>query len=445
MYFGTDSRAAGLLIGACLATLWQPWKESHQKPRKIWLIDILGWGLLFLIIYLFVSLNEFHPLLYHGGITIFSLASVGLIFAATHSETTLSRFLEIPIMRWLGTRSYGIYLWHFPVFMMLRPGSDVNLSIFPLFAIQLSLTFLFAEASYRWIELPIRKVGFRSFGTSIKKKFIKKPYPYLLSIIILVIFTFSNTNIGRELIKGTFTSDFFRIQTSFLENFIPDGKEVSQPHSPQPSQTVETQSPPPTNTTDVNPQTPTLPSTISTQVEQQAKGTELIGTQATEEYHHVDYTFIGDSVMEGVSGMLLSTFGENIYIDTEQSRNVEDGPEIIDTLAEEGNLAPIVIIHLGTNRLFEEDHFQSLLETLVNHQVTQIYIINVRRPIRWESLANKRLEEVISKWDQAILLDWYTKSDNKPGYFGEDQVHLTTYGKKAYLNLIQDTIAGNSD
>ena len=110
----------------------------------------------------------------------------------------------------------------------------------------------------------------------------------------------------------------------------------------------------------------------------------------------MEYTFIGDSVMEGVSEMLLAAFGENIYIDTEKSRNVEDGPEIINTLAEEGNLAPIVIIHLGTNRLFEEDHFQSLLETLANHQVTQIYIINVRRPIRWESLANKRLEEVVS-------------------------------------------------
>ena len=445
VYFGTDTRAAGLLIGACLATLWQPWKESHQKPRKKWLIDILGWGFLFLIIYFFVTLNEFHPLLYHGGITIFSLASAGLIFAATHSETTLSRFLEIPIMRWLGTRSYGIYLWHFPVFMMSRSGSDVNLPVIPLFAIQLSLTLLIAEASYRWIELPIRKIGFRSFATTVKTQFIKKPYPYLISIIILVIFTFSATNIGRELIRGTFTSDFFRIQTSSSENLIPDGKEVSQPYSPQPSQTGETQSPPPTNTADVSPQTPTLPSTLSTQVEQQAIGTEIIGTQATEEYHNVEYTFIGDSVMEGVSEMLLATFGENIYIDTEKSRNMEDGPEIIDALAEEGNLAPIVIIHLGTNRLFEEDHFQSLLETLANHQVTQIYIINVRRPIRWESLANKRLKEGASGWDQAILLDWYTKSDNKPGYFGEDEIHLTTYGKKAYLNLIQDTIAGNSD
>ena len=158
--------------------------------------------------YSFVTLNEYHPLLYHGGITIFSLASAGLIFAATHSETTISRFLEIPIMRWLGTRSYGIYLWHFPIFMMLRPGTDVNLPIIPLFAIQLSLTFLFAEASYRWIELPIRKVGFRSFGTSIKKQFIKKPYPYLLSIIILVIITFSNTAIGREIIRETFTPWF---------------------------------------------------------------------------------------------------------------------------------------------------------------------------------------------------------------------------------------------
>lgn len=445
VYFGTDTRASGLLIGACLATIWQPWRKSPQKSGNKWLIDILGWGLLILISYLFVTLNEYNPYLYHGGITLFSLASAGLIFSATHSKTTISRFLELPIMRWIGTRSYGIYLWHFPVFMMLRSGSDVNLPVYPLFAIQLSLTLLFAEASYRWFELPIRKVGFRSFGGSIKKRFLKNPSPYLISIIFFVIFSFSTSTIGRELIRETFNTDSFNFLTSSSENSIPDGNLLSQLDSPQPSQSVETQSPPPTNTDDVSPHTPTLPSTFSTLEEQQAIGTEINGTQEIEEIHHVDYTFIGDSVMEGVSEMLLATFGENIYIDTEKSRNMEDGPEILDSLAEEGNLAPIVIIHLGTNRLFEEDHIQSLLETLANHQVTEIYIINVRRPIRWESLANKRLEEGVSIWDQAILLDWYTTSDNKPGYFGEDEVHLTTYGKKAYLDLIQDTITGNSD
>jgi len=445
VYFGTDTRASGLLIGACLATLWQPWRKPPQKTDNKWLVDVMGWGLLILISYLFVTLNEYNPYLYHGAITLFSLASAGLIYSATHSDTTISRFLEIPIMRWIGTRSYGIYLWHFPVFMMLRPVSDVNLPIIPLFAIQLSLTFLFAEASYRWIELPIRKVGFRSFGISIKKQYLKQPLPYLLSIIIVVIFTFSTTDFGREIIGNTFTDDLFSVQISSSDDLIPDGKQGSPSASPQPSQTLETQSLPITITADVSSQTATLPSSFSTQVEQLADGTEVLETQATEEYHNVDYTFIGDSVMEGASDLILATFGENIYIDTEQSRNVEDGPEIIDMLAEEGNLAPIVIIHLGTNRLFEEDHFQTLMETLANHQITQIYIINVRRPIRWEMLANKRLDEVVSNWDQAILLDWYTISEHKPGYFGEDQVHLTTYGKKAYLNLIQEMIAGNSD
>jgi peptidoglycan/LPS O-acetylase OafA/YrhL len=445
VYFGTDTRAAGLLIGACLATLWQPWKESHQKPRKTWLIDILGWGLLILISYLFVTLNEFNPYLYHGGITLFSLASAGLIFAATHSETSLSRFLEIPIMRWLGTRSYGIYLWHFPVFMMSRSGSDVNLPVIPLFAIQLSLTLLIAEASYRWIELPIRKIGFRSFATTVKTQFIKKPYPFFITIIVFVLYTFSMTNFGKELLSRTFDTNSVYFQISSSDQITTNGLPDSQPSLPGTSQAMETQTPQSLDAADVNSQATTLPPTLSTQVEQQVQDTDIVLTQTTEKLQQIDYTFIGDSVMEGVSEMLLATFGENIYIDTEKSRNVEDGPEIIDTLAEEGNLAPIVIIHLGTNRLFEEDHFQSLLETLANHQVTQIYIINVRRPIRWESLANKRLKEGVSSWDQAILLDWYTKSDNKPGYFGEDEVHLTTYGKKAYLNLIQDTIAGNSD
>jgi len=444
VYFGTDTRASGLLIGACLATLWQPWRDPPQKSGNKWLIDFLGWGLLILIIYLFVTLNEFSPYLYHGGITLFSLASAGLIYSATHSETTISKFLETPFMRWIGTRSYGIYLWHFPVFMMLRPGYDVNLPIIPLFVIQLSLTFLFAEASYRWLEIPIRKVGFISFGTSVKKQFINNPYPYLLSIIILVIFTFSTTNIGKEILKETFSADPFSLQTSSSDDLLQDETQGSQPTSPQSSLIVETQSPP-TNTAEVSAQMATLPSSLATQIEQQAEETKLSEALATEEYTPVDYTFIGDSVMEGVSELLISTFGENIHISTEKSRNVEDGPEVIENLVEEGNLASTVIIHLGTNRLFEEDHFQELMKTLVKYNVDEIYIINVHRPIRWESLANKRLEEVISQWDQATLLDWYTASGTRPGYFGEDQVHLTTYGKKAYLKLIQESIAINTD
>jgi len=444
VYFGTDTRAAGLLIGACLATLWQPWKESHQKSRKKWLIDIVGWCLLILIIYFFITYNEFQPLLYHGGITIFSLVCAGLIFAATHSETTLSRFLEIPIMRWLGTRSYGIYLWHFPVFMMSRSGFDVNLPAIPLFAIQLSVTLLIAEASYRWIELPIRKIGFRSFVNTLKTQFIKKPYPYVITIIVLALYTFSMTNSGREFFSRTFNTDPMNIQTSSSDQITTNGIQDSQTSLSGTSQSTETQTPRPVAADLIAHATSLLP-TLSTQVEQQAPETDIILTQATEELQQMDYTFIGDSVMEGVSDMLLAAFGENIYIDTKKSRNMEDGPEIIDTLAEEGKLAPIVIIHLGTNRLFEEDHVQTLLETLADHQVSQVYIINVRRPIRWESLANKRLKESVSGWSQVTLLDWYTISDSHSGYFGEDQVHLTTYGKKAYLNLIQNTIAGNSD
>ena len=149
VYYGTDTRAAGFLAGAMLAILWVPWKAFHaSRKRKL---EVLSWSGLVALLVLYNYLNEFQPFLYRGGILLSALASALLIMGASSPITSLSKLFESRILLWIGTRSYSIYLWHWPVFMLSRPGIDIHLPALPVRIGQLVVTFILAELSYRWI------------------------------------------------------------------------------------------------------------------------------------------------------------------------------------------------------------------------------------------------------------------------------------------------------
>ena len=154
IYYGTDTRAAGLLIGVVLAFIWAPGRRSRVPAV---LLD--GAGLLALagLCFAFYRLNEFEPFLYLGGFSVVSLASALLIATAVDGRARLlPRMLGWGLLRWVGLRSYGIYLWHWPVFQVTRPQLDLPLDGLPLFALRLALTLVLVELSYRFVEMPVR-------------------------------------------------------------------------------------------------------------------------------------------------------------------------------------------------------------------------------------------------------------------------------------------------
>src|SRR3712207_5193054 len=110
------------------------------------------------LVFLCLRLGEFDPPLYRGGLAAVSLATAALIVALTHPRTRIgSALLGCRPLRWIGLRSYGIYLWHWPVFMVTRPGLDVPLNGWPLLALRLVVTIVLAELSYRYVETPVRR------------------------------------------------------------------------------------------------------------------------------------------------------------------------------------------------------------------------------------------------------------------------------------------------
>ena len=96
------------------------------------LVDLLGVAGLAGLACLFVAADAFEPFLYRGGLALVAVATVAVIAAAVHPRSRLGPLLDSGPMRWIGTRSYGIYLWHWPIFALTRPGIDVALDPLPL-------------------------------------------------------------------------------------------------------------------------------------------------------------------------------------------------------------------------------------------------------------------------------------------------------------------------
>jgi peptidoglycan/LPS O-acetylase OafA/YrhL/lysophospholipase L1-like esterase len=156
VYEGTDSRAAGLLIGAALAMAWPSRRAAaaaHTAPRRIGL-DLAALAGLAVIAIMIWRTGQYSPFLYRGGLALLSVATAAVIAAAAVPASLTSRVLGCKPLRWLGVRSYGIYLWHYPVIVLTTPansGEDLTRA-----AWQTAVTIILAAVSWHYVEQPVR-------------------------------------------------------------------------------------------------------------------------------------------------------------------------------------------------------------------------------------------------------------------------------------------------
>ena len=170
IYYGTDTRAVGLFVGIVGAILLPP---SRLRPVASavgrWGMEIIGLAALAGVLWCMFSIDEFENRLYQGGMLMLAIPAIVLIIVSAHPQTLLGKFWGLPALVWIGARSYGMYLWHWPVLMLTRPGDDVSISGAPLVAIQIMLVVGISALSYRFVEQPIRRNGLaglrRAFAT----------------------------------------------------------------------------------------------------------------------------------------------------------------------------------------------------------------------------------------------------------------------------------------
>jgi peptidoglycan/LPS O-acetylase OafA/YrhL len=156
VYYGTDTRALELLGGAALAMVWPSRRLTGRiLPQARRILDAIGTAGLLLILLMFWRVDEFSPFLYRGGFALLALASALAVAAMAHPATRLGPIVGCRPMRWVGQRSYGIYLWHLPIIVLTTPESAHTTD--PLRAIvQVAAILAVAEVSWRYVEDPIR-------------------------------------------------------------------------------------------------------------------------------------------------------------------------------------------------------------------------------------------------------------------------------------------------
>ena len=155
IYDGSDTRAFALLIGAALAFAWP---SRHLRggitsgARRI--LDGAGVTGLAVIVVLVCCTNEYSAFLYRGGMVLLSVATALVVGTAASPASRIGRALGWRPLRWLGVRSYGIYLWHYPIIVLTTPAGGRDTVARG--ALQVAASIGVAELSWRYIEEPVR-------------------------------------------------------------------------------------------------------------------------------------------------------------------------------------------------------------------------------------------------------------------------------------------------
>lgn len=384
VYFGTDTRAFALLIGCALAILspGQTLKEPLSKKKK-WLVDVLGTISLLILLGFIFGMSQYNSFLFQGGLVLISIITAILIAVITQPTSMLGKLFAWKPLKWLGERSYGIYLWHFPIIILSSPVSNITGIKWTRIIFQVLMTIGVAAVSYRWIENPIR------YSTISRPLMVKSTIEILVGILFLAL-PHPNNRTDLKAAPSAAT------------------KSTKPPEAPTRSAMARAQ--------------PTLAPPLE---------------QMTEE---IKVTAIGDSVMINLEPYLKQLI-PGIFVDGRVGRQlIQTVPEIAN-LKSNGNLGNVIIIQLGTNGPFTLDQLQALYQSLGNPK--QVVFVNTRVPRPWESEVNSILAKFVLSTPQATLVDWYTTSANQPGYFVSDGVHLTSEGATVLADMIKDAIEGD--
>lgn len=166
VYYGTDTHIAPMLVGATMAVVVALRRQAgitRETARGRVLADSLAVVGALVLIWSIFKVQSFSPGLYRGGYLIISLAAAALIYAAGRRGTHTARLLGWAPLVWIGQRSYAIYLWHWPILMLTRPGIDVHWPTWIVIVLQVTAVLVASDLSFRYLERPIRSRGFLAF------------------------------------------------------------------------------------------------------------------------------------------------------------------------------------------------------------------------------------------------------------------------------------------
>jgi len=389
-YFGTDTHAMGLLLGAALATCWTPWRiwtsesswltSSRPRPQRVGaaIVDLAGLVALGGVVWTFCSVGEFSPLLYRGGFLALAACTAVLVAALAHPAGLLGRGLAVQPLRYLGERSYGIYLWHWPLVLVTRPGFELPFGGLASVLLRLGIVLAAAELSYRYVERPVRDGALGELVRRVRWPGSAPASTRAKVVSGAVALALSLTTIGVGLFTASASSG-------------PSSEEIVQP--------------PPGPTAHSDP-----PAAVP--------GRDSISV-------------FGDSVVYGAAYELRAA---GARVSAGEARTFAEVLAQLSAAAEQGTLARTVVLHAGNNGPVDEEAMQDVLGDLTDHQV---YLVTLHVPRTWQTYNNDVLERAAARYPNVRLLDWYAQASAHEGWLYPDGTHLTAEsGRRGYTTWL---------
>jgi lysophospholipase L1-like esterase len=148
---------------------------------------------------------------------------------------------------------------------------------------------------------------------------------------------------------------------------------------------------------------------------------------------------IGDSVMLGAVPSLQKDIRGLGVVDADVGLQVYDAIGILQSRRATGQLGSLVIVHLGNNGTFTKQEFDQIMHILSG--VDKVVFVNVKVPRSWEETNNEVISEGVERYPNAVMVDWYAASANRPEYFYSDGYHLRPKAQKVYADLLASHLA----
>ena len=408
IYFGTDTRAFSLLVGAVGAILY-PMDKLNTKitPQENLLYSVVSLISIAALITIMIYTSEYNTWLYRGGFLLVAILGIIIIISSGKQHTVMAKLLSFKPVVFIGKISYSLYLWHFPVLVLTTPVSEIGKPNIFFVVLRVILTFILAIISYALVETPIRKLGFKNYVSIIYKKIVKKSKKTKKIVASIA------TVVSILFVMGIFGKSVPYISTAFVKEM--DSNKESQY---------------------VNKGENNQDNKQNQEKKDNKENKDKKDDKQNEEKKYSSVIVMGDSLTVDIGekfqelypgAVIDGKIGRQLYVAIEEAKNY----------AQYNSENSAIIFQLGTNGPFTESQIEDLVKVF---DKADIYFVNIKVPRAWEKTVNTVLKEAKEKHSNITIIDWYTVANSGKDLFEPDRVHLNQTGIKEMITLIEKNL-----